>query len=67
MEIFGCIQAQGMYYRCDPTFHHQGLILARKWQDKVRIFQEVKKRALELVPYLGPSFEEAEEEKSQEK
>jgi hypothetical protein len=28
-------------------------------------FQEVKKWALELVPNLGPSFEEVEEEKAQ--
>jgi hypothetical protein len=28
-------------------------------------FQEVKKRALELVPELGPSFEEVKKEKSQ--
>jgi hypothetical protein len=40
-------------------------LLARKWQDKVGSFQEVKKQALELVPELGPSFEEAEEEKVQ--
>jgi hypothetical protein len=40
-------------------------LLARKWQDKVGSFQEVKKWALELVPELGPSFEEAEKEKVQ--
>jgi hypothetical protein len=40
-------------------------LLVRKWQDKVGIFQGVRKRALELVPELGPSFEEAKEEKSQ--
>jgi glutaredoxin len=28
-------------------------------------FQEVRKRALELVPELGPSFEEVEKEKVQ--
>jgi hypothetical protein len=39
-------------------------LLARKWQDKVGSFQEVKKRALELVPELGPSFEEARERES---
>jgi hypothetical protein len=33
-------------------------LLSRKWQDKVDNFQEVRKRALELVPNLGPSFEE---------
>jgi hypothetical protein len=37
-------------------------LLARKWQDKVDNFQEVRKRALELVPELGPSFEEDKEE-----
>ena len=40
-------------------------LLARKWQDKVGSFQEVKKRVLELVPELGPSFEEAEKEQVQ--
>jgi hypothetical protein len=30
-------------------------------------FQGVKQRALELVPELGPSFEEVKEEKSQTK
>jgi hypothetical protein len=40
-------------------------LLARKWQDKVGSFQAVKKRALELVTELGPSFEEAKEEKVQ--
>jgi hypothetical protein len=39
--------------------------LSKKWQDKIGSFQEVKKRALELVSELGPSFEEAEKEKSQ--
>jgi cysteinyl-tRNA synthetase len=40
-------------------------LLARKWQDKIVGFQEVRKRALELVPELGPSFEEAEKERAQ--
>jgi hypothetical protein len=40
-------------------------LLARKWQDKVENFQEVRKRSLELVPELGPSFEEAKEEITQ--
>jgi hypothetical protein len=35
-------------------------LLSRKWQDKVVNFQGVKKRALELVLELGPSFEEVE-------
>jgi hypothetical protein len=37
-------------------------LLARKWQDKVDKFQEVRKRALELILELGPSFEEDKEE-----
>jgi hypothetical protein len=41
-------------------------LLSRKWQDKVVNFQGVRKRALELVPELGPSFEEVEKERTQE-
>jgi hypothetical protein len=41
-------------------------LLARKWQDKIVGFQEIRKQALELVPKLGPSFEEVEKEKMQE-
>jgi hypothetical protein len=41
-------------------------LLARKWYDKFINFQEVRKRALELVPELGPSFEEVENERNQE-
>jgi hypothetical protein len=37
-------------------------VLARKWQDKVENFQEVRKKSLELVPELGPSFEGDKEE-----
>jgi hypothetical protein len=40
-------------------------LLARKWQDKIGGFQEVRKWPLELVPELGPSFEEEKKEKSQ--
>jgi hypothetical protein len=40
-------------------------LLARKWQNKVGSFQEVNKRALDLIPKLGPSFEEVKEEKAQ--
>jgi hypothetical protein len=40
-------------------------LLSRKWQDKVGNFQGVRERALELVLELGPSFEEAKEEKAQ--
>jgi hypothetical protein len=36
-------------------------ILARNWHDKVDNFQEVRKRALELVLELGPLFEEEKE------
>jgi hypothetical protein len=42
-------------------------LLSRKWQEKIVGFQEVKKRALDLVQELGPSFEEVENEKAQEK
>jgi hypothetical protein len=35
-------------------------------EEKIVGFQEVRKRALELVAELGPSFEELEKEKSQE-
>jgi hypothetical protein len=66
MELVGRIQAQGMYYRGDPTVVAEASLLARKWQDKVGSFQEVRKWALELVPELGPSFEEEKEEKVQE-
>jgi hypothetical protein len=41
-------------------FIAEASLLAMKWQDKVGSFQEVNKRALELAPELGPSFEEAE-------
>jgi hypothetical protein len=37
-----------------------------KWQNKVVNFQGVRKRSLELVPELGPSFEEVEKERTQE-
>jgi hypothetical protein len=40
-------------------------LLTRKWQDKVGNFQGVKERSLESVLELGPSFEEAKEEKTQ--
>jgi hypothetical protein len=46
-------------------FVAEASLLARKWQDKIGSFQEVRKQALELVPELGPSFEEAEKEKVQ--
>jgi hypothetical protein len=39
-------------------FVSEASLLARKWHDKVDNFQDVKKRALELVPELGPSFEQ---------
>jgi hypothetical protein len=37
-------------------------LLSKKWQDKVENFQEVRKKSLELVLELGPSFEGAKEE-----
>jgi hypothetical protein len=46
-------------------FMEEASLLARKWQDKVGRFQELRKRALELVPELSPSFEEAKEEKGE--
>jgi hypothetical protein len=38
-------------------FFVEALVLARKWQEKVEKFMEVKNKALEMVPKLGPSFE----------
>jgi hypothetical protein len=35
-------------------FVAEASLLSRKWQDKLDNFQEVRKRALELVPELGP-------------
>jgi hypothetical protein len=55
-----------MYHRCNPTVPRRGFT-PWKWKDKVGIFQEVKKKALELVLELGPLFEEAEKEKVQSK
>jgi hypothetical protein len=46
-------------------FVAEASLLTRKWQDKVGNFQGVKQKALELVPELGPSFEEVKEEKAQ--
>jgi hypothetical protein len=37
-------------------FVTEASLLSKKWHDKIGSFQEVKKRALELVPELGPSF-----------
>jgi len=39
-------------------FVAEASLLTGKWQDKVGKFQGVKEWSLELVPYLGPSFEE---------
>jgi hypothetical protein len=36
-------------------------------QDKANNFQGIRKISLELVPDLGPSFEEVEEESDEEK
>jgi hypothetical protein len=46
-------------------FVAEASLLAKKWRDKIVGFQEVRKRALELVPELGPSFEEVEKERAQ--
>jgi len=40
----------------------KALLLARKWQNKADNFQDIRKRALDLVPELGLSFEEVKEE-----
>jgi hypothetical protein len=56
---------KGCIIDATQQFVAKASLLARRWQDKVGSFQEVGKRALELVPYLGPSFEEAEKEKVQ--
>jgi hypothetical protein len=61
------LQAKPKEYNKETTqqFLAEASLLARKWQDKVESFQGVKHRALELVPELGPSFEEVKEEKAQ--
>jgi len=46
-------------------FMVEASLFTRKWQDKVVNFQGVNKRALELVPELGPSFKEVEKERTQ--
>jgi hypothetical protein len=46
----------------NQQFVVEASLLARKWQDKVEKFQEVRKRSLELVSELGPLFEEAKNE-----
>jgi hypothetical protein len=43
-------------------FIAEASLLARKWQDKLEHFQEIREKYLELVPELGPSFEGAKEE-----
>jgi len=35
---------------------------SRKWQEKIENFQEIREKALELVPKLGPLFEGSREE-----
>jgi hypothetical protein len=53
---------------CSKEATHQFVakapLLTRKWQDKVGNFQGVKEKPLELVPELGPLFEEEKEEKA---
>jgi uncharacterized coiled-coil DUF342 family protein len=43
-------------------FVAEASLLARKWQDKIEHFQEIREKSLELVPELGPSFEGSKEE-----
>jgi hypothetical protein len=57
----GCITYETQQFVAETS------LLSRKWKDKIWSFQEVRKRALELVQDLGPSFEEEEKEKAQEK
>jgi hypothetical protein len=54
---------KGCIIYATQQFIVEASLLVRKSQDKFGIFQEVKKKALDLVPELGPSFEEAKEEK----
>jgi hypothetical protein len=51
----------------NQQFEVEASLLSRKWQDKIGGLEEVRKRALELAPKLGPSFEEEEKEKAQAK
>jgi hypothetical protein len=39
-------------------FFFEASLLARKWQDKVENFQDLRKRSIEIIPELGSSFEE---------
>jgi hypothetical protein len=59
------VAAKPKEYNKETTqqFLAEASLLTRKWKDKVEIFQGVKHKAFELVPELGPSFEEAKEEK----
>jgi hypothetical protein len=50
---------KGCITEVTQQFFSEASVLARKWQDKVGRFQEVRKWALELLPELSPSFEEA--------
>jgi hypothetical protein len=56
---------KGCSTEATQQFVVEASLLARKWQDKVGNLQGVREWALELVPELGPSFEEAKEEKTQ--
>jgi hypothetical protein len=49
---------KGCVIEVNQLFVAEASLLSRKWQDKVGSFQEVRKWALELVPELGPLFEE---------
>jgi hypothetical protein len=59
------VAAKPKQYRKETTqqFLEEASLLTQKWQDKVEIFQGVKHQALDLVPELGPLFEEEKEEK----
>jgi hypothetical protein len=61
------VAAKPKEYNKETTqqFLAEASLLTQKWQDKVESFHGVKHRALELVPELGPSFEEVKEEKAQ--
>jgi hypothetical protein len=39
-------------------FVAEASLLARKWQDKIEHFQEIRKKSLELVPELGPCLKD---------
>jgi rubrerythrin len=66
MELLSCVKAKRVHHNATQQFVVEASLLSRKWQDKVDNFQEVRKRSLELIPELGPSFEEEKEETTQD-